>query len=734
MNVWFFRLVNDSMKNRVLDAILPLFSDKDYIVIPAIAFLVAGLYLGRRRTRVHLVALVLAIALSNLVAEKVIKNAFQTHRPYAAIKGVHLYRSGEWHDYDPHWYTIDPRKSNGFPSSHVVNMAAAAAVLAIWWPATLWVTAPLALLVGFSRVYTGNHFPLDVLGGYVWGVACGLVVVWAVRSVAGRLAPARDDERIQQPRPFARNVFPWILSTWVVLNFISLHVSSFDLTGDEAKYWNWSRHLQLGYYGNPPMVAYVDALLVGAGGNKEWSLRSGAVLLLAGAVALLYELAYRITRRDSAALLTACAALALPATWVGSVLMTENPLLVFFWALAMYAFHCAVSEETPGSLVVQSRPLPQGEDRDDGVSSRRADAGYPLFMWVLTGFALGMGILSNYTMAILYVAFALYLILADRRWLRTRAPFVATAVMLVLQIGMLRWNASNDWTSFRDTASVGAVGYGNLFGNVTAFWGGQAGAVSPLLLALFLWAAWRCYRARNTSRDGFFLFLCFAAPFTFYAIVSVFRAPDPSWPIAAYMAGAVALGWAWTERPRSIAARWWLGGGLALGTFMGMAVRCTDIIDVMPVSYSEAEDRLSAQGPSVDQDRAPTYEIQGGRQLGAAVSKYLAGQPEREGPFVLSDRWELSALTAFYAKGRPNAYCFNFGTRQPNQYEPWGREKLAGRDAILVLGGNEAKARLYIEGLVQRKIFESGEFLDIVPVRRGKSVITTYTLSRVRGY
>ncbi|MCP4642022.1 MAG: phosphatase PAP2 family protein [bacterium] len=712
MNESLFRLINAGWKNPFFDWLMPVLSDKDLVVLPGLVVVGLVLHFGKRHARTCVLALALALGMSDLTTEKVLKPAFGADRPYVQLADVNLHQGGRWMVSQPEWHSVIGRKSHSFPSSHAANIAVVAVVLAFAGRRSLWVMLPLALGVGYSRIYTGNHFPGDVLVGWAWGGLCGAGLAAACPRLVRRVF-GPELERVALPTPPARMAFYWLLSAWTLMNLAFIWLNWFELAGDEAQYWDWSRQLALGYYSKPPMVAYLMRMLVGAGGNKEYVIRFGAVMLTSGTLALIYALALRITRREPAALLAAGLAMAMPATWVGSVLLTIDPILIFFWALAMYAFHRAVN----------------------------GHAG----MWWWTGFALGLAMLSKYTVVFLLIAFVAYLVLVDRSHLRRPGPYIALAVAAICMSGVVYWNATNDWISIRHTASIGAQeanSVGRAVGRVGEFFLGQAGVVSPILFGCFLWAMGACanrvrVRRFRANRDAAFLVLCFGVLFGGYALISLTHTPNANWPVCSYVAGACALAWVWTQKERSPAARRLLIAAVALGCVFGAIPRGTGALYAASDWFAGDDarpDRIHLGGLELDPDSDPTNRLRGARELGQALERHTGAHP-KTGPFPFSDRYQVTALMAFYTKGRPDAYCMNVGDRRYNQYDLWdGWSELKGRDGLFVTGGGQLKAVLFIDEMVNRGFFERGEFRETVEVWRGSVLIRTYTISKMFRY
>ena len=128
-------------------------------------------YLGWKN-RWHLVFMILFIALVITLADQtsvhLFKNVFQRLRPChePSLEGlVHL---------------VNNRCGGrfGFISSHAAN-SFGVAMLVLLWVKKWWATSVMlcwAILIAYSRVYLGVHYPGDVLAGAIWGAGCGWLI------------------------------------------------------------------------------------------------------------------------------------------------------------------------------------------------------------------------------------------------------------------------------------------------------------------------------------------------------------------------------------------------------------------------------------------------------------------------------------------------------------------------------------------------------------------------------
>lgn len=133
---------------------------------------------GGRRAVFIVLGAVLCIALADRVSSGLIKPAFERLRPShePSLAGLaHTLRGYAGGRY-------------GFVSSHAANHFALAVYSLLimrcrWYGAGI---VAAAFVVGYSRIYLGVHYPLDVLCGGALGAAIGAGVYALYRQAAGR--------------------------------------------------------------------------------------------------------------------------------------------------------------------------------------------------------------------------------------------------------------------------------------------------------------------------------------------------------------------------------------------------------------------------------------------------------------------------------------------------------------------------------------------------------------------
>lgn len=214
-----------------------------------------------------------------------------------------------------------------------------------------------------------------------------------------------------------------------------------NLLPEEAYYWLYAQHPDIGYLDHPPMVAWAIRAGVLLFGNSEFAVRLPAIAC--GLVALGFTFAYaRAQAGKSAAFVTVLLLSALPYYFGASLVMSPDAPLTAAWAAAIYYLHRA--------LVL---------DRSKA--------------WWGVGISVGLGMLSKYTIALLGPAALVFIILDSRarRWLLRPEPYLALVLAALLFAPVIVWNAENDWVSFafqstRRAAAPFSFGLPELIGDI----------------------------------------------------------------------------------------------------------------------------------------------------------------------------------------------------------------------------------------------------------------------------
>jgi len=164
-----FVLINQDWQNAFMDAWLPWWRGKMtwvpfYLVLAAYV-----VFRYRKAALLFLAALAICAGISDAVSSHVIKPAVARERP---CNDQEVRSSAR--------LLVGCGKAFSFPSSHAANHFSVAVFLALTLGAGyLWLRGILyfwAASIAFGQVYVGVHYPLDVLGGAILGIAIGNIV------------------------------------------------------------------------------------------------------------------------------------------------------------------------------------------------------------------------------------------------------------------------------------------------------------------------------------------------------------------------------------------------------------------------------------------------------------------------------------------------------------------------------------------------------------------------------
>lgn len=442
-----------------------------------------------------------------------------------------------------------------------------------------------------------------------------------IRGSPGGLAVEAADVRLgQHERLLLALLLPLTLLRWGL-------AASFELCGDEAYYWLWSRHLDVAYYSKGPAVALVIALSTHLFGDSVIGVRAFSPVFAALSTTGVFVLG-RMLYDSRTGFWAAVVFTLMPICALGAVLQTIDPISVCCWAW---------------SLVVLARIA----------------AAPSLGLWVGAGLLIGAGALAKYTNLFLLPSFVIFCLISvpHRSLLKAGGFWVMLAVVLACLAPVLAWQTAHGWVTVTHLKERGAFGVVPRLSLVQfAIFASEQLAVSwPVLPAVGLAipvlarrpphrAAWRA----PASPPGFppltFLLATSLPLLGSYAAMAWILAGEPNWVVPAYTglaALAAAGGVQRWDRTDTLRRRRLIGVCLGIGALLNL------LVSMAPLVPLPGDAGLKAR-------------VQGAQQLATHVAEVQAAH---HASFLIGDHYWVASLVSFYTPDHPAV--FTPTTRMP---------------------------------------------------------------------
>ncbi|MGF1656181.1 MAG: phosphatase PAP2 family protein [Verrucomicrobiales bacterium] len=210
MDQELFFLINREWTNPTLDKAMAITSSWALwwpLLVPLILWVA---WKGGFRGRAFIVCTALVFAINDGLVTQSMKKMVQRPRPYeqlAQVRVVDLERASprilavfKEPRVRESGYNFKGSRGRAYPSGHVSNNFALAVLICVFLPRWGWLYFFPALLVSYSRIYNGSHWPSDVAGSAFQGAGITLLIL-ATLSLVWQLKAPKWFPKLAQQHP-----------------------------------------------------------------------------------------------------------------------------------------------------------------------------------------------------------------------------------------------------------------------------------------------------------------------------------------------------------------------------------------------------------------------------------------------------------------------------------------------------------------------------------------------------
>lgn len=210
-----------------------------------------------------------------------------------------------------------------------------------------------------------------------------------------------------------------------LIKIIALKLTTFNLFGDEAQYWLWSKTFDFGYFSKPPFLSWFIGVYSAVFGDSFFSLKLIPIFSYLLVTLSVYHLSKNVGLEKNEAISCSLFFLLMPAVSFSSFIISTDIFLLLFWTLSLNEL-----------LKITDKPKTKN--------------------FILLGIYVGLAFISKYA-AIYFLVCLLIYVLIDGKFrnlfFENYFNFLLSLLFaLIILAPNIMWNLNNEWVTLQHTS------------------------------------------------------------------------------------------------------------------------------------------------------------------------------------------------------------------------------------------------------------------------------------------